>query len=135
VPGGPGADSQPAASNFRLTLTESTNPARVGERHVVYVTVQNIGQQVERQISVRLLLPSEFAADAAQMQPQGEATILGQEIRFSTIAELQPQAERQYIIPLNVNREGQVRVRAELAATGLASPLVVESRPIDIIPQ
>jgi hypothetical protein len=133
--GGAGAAATPAAANIRLTITESTNPARVGERQVAYINVQNAGQQIERQISVRVLLPAEFGPDATQIQPQGEATVLGQEIRFSPIAELQPQAERQYIIPLNVNREGRVSIRAELAAPSLATPLVVESSPIDIIPR
>jgi hypothetical protein len=135
APGGAGAAAAAPASNLRLTVTESTNPVRVGERQVAYITVQNVGQQVERQISVRVLLPPEFAADSAQIQPQGEATMLGQEIRFAAIPELQPQAERQYIIPMNVNREGRSQIRAELAAPSLAAPLVVESRPIDIIPR
>jgi hypothetical protein len=133
--GGPGAISPPSASNLRLTVTESTNPARVGERQIAYVTVQNVGQDVERQVSVRVLLPPEFAADATQIQPQGEATILGQELRFSAISELQPQAERQYIIPMNVNREGRAEIRAELAAPSLSAPLVAESSPIEILPR
>jgi hypothetical protein len=49
--GGPGAISPPTATNFRLRVTESTNPARVGERQIVYVTVQNVGPQVEHQVA------------------------------------------------------------------------------------
>jgi uncharacterized repeat protein (TIGR01451 family) len=135
VAGVPGAEAAPPASNLSLTVSASTNPARVGERQVLYVKVQNVGQQIEKQISVRVFLPPEFAADQAQIQPQGEATVLGQEIRFSTIPELLPQAERQYIIPMNVNREGRVKIRAEMAAPSLAAPLVVESSPIDIVPR
>jgi hypothetical protein len=135
APGGPGAMSPPTASNLRLMVTESTNPARVGERQIAYVTVQNVGQEMERQVSVRVLLPPEFAADATQIQPEGEATVLGQEIRFSAISELQPQAERQYIIPMNVNRAGRAQIRAELAAPNLAAPLIVESSPIEILPR
>jgi hypothetical protein len=132
---GPDGPAAPAGSNLRLTITESTNPARVGERLVVYLTVQNSGQQVERQFSVRMLLPPEFTADAAQIQPHGEASVRGQEIRFPAIAELQPKAERQYVIPVNVNVEGQVRIRAELAAPSLAAPLVSDSNSIEILPR
>jgi uncharacterized repeat protein (TIGR01451 family) len=134
-PGSAAVPGTPAGSNLRLTITESTNPARVGERLVVYLNVQNSGQQAERQVSVRMLLPPELAADAAQIQPQAEASVRGQEIRFSTIAELQPQAERQYVIPVNVNRDGKVTIRAELAAPSLAAPLVLDSNPIEILPR
>jgi hypothetical protein len=134
-PGSPVGPAAPAASNLRLTITESTNPARVGERLVVYLNVQNSGQQVERQVSVRMLLPPELAADAAQIQPQSEASVRGQEIRFSTIPELQPTAERQYVIPVNVNRDGKVTIRAELAAPSLAAPLVLDSNLIEILPR
>jgi hypothetical protein len=134
-PGSPVAPAAPAGSDLRLTITESTNPARVGERLVVYLNVQNNGQQVERQVSVRMLLPPELAADAAQIQPQSEASVRGQEIRFSAIAELQPKAERQYVIPVNVNQVGQVKMRAELAAPSLAAPLVLDSNSIEILPR
>jgi hypothetical protein len=135
-PGGPvGAASPAGPSNLRLTLTESTNPARVGERHIVYVNVQNTGQQPERQISVRVLLPQEMAADPLQIQPQGEASVRGQEIRFAVISELPSQAERQYVIPITPNRAGRVQIRAEMAAPSLAAPVVVESNSIEILPQ
>jgi hypothetical protein len=134
-PGSAVVPGTPTASNLRLTITESTNPARVGERLVVYLTVQNSGPQVERQVSVRMLLPRELAADVGQIQPQGESSVRGQEIRFSTIAELQPQAERQYVIPVNVNRDGKVAIRAELAAPSLTAPLVLDSNSIEILPR
>ena len=133
--GSPVAPAAPTGSNLRLTITESTNPARVGERLVVYLNVQNNGQQVERQVSVRMLLPPELSADAAQIQPQSEASVRGQEIRFSPIAEVQPKAERQYVIPVNVNQVGQVKIRAELAAPSLAAPLVLDSNSIEILPR
>jgi Domain of unknown function DUF11 len=134
--GGPGAGAAAAAAmSLRLAVTESTNPGRVGERQVVYVTLRNNGQQVERQISVRVLLPPELTADAAQIQPQDEASVRGQEIRFTVIPDLQPQVERQYVIPVTPSRAGNVRIRAELTAAGLATPIVVESNPIEILPR
>jgi hypothetical protein len=130
-----GGAPQTGSSNLRLTVTEATNPARVGERQIVYVNVQNTGQQVERQVSVRVLLPQELAADALQIQPQGEASVRGQEIRFAVIPELQPQAERRYAVPVTANRAGRVQIRAEMAGPSLAAPIVVQSNSIEILPQ
>jgi len=137
LPGGAPGTAGPggaAASNLRLTITENKNPARVREKQVVYVNLENTGQQAEQKISVRVLLPQELTPDAAQVQPQSETTILGQEVRFATIAELRPGEKRQYIIPVTPTRAGQVQIRAQIAASSLVTPATVDSNVIEILP-
>jgi len=130
--GTPGAATPPAAANLRLTVAVTKNPARVGEKQLINVIVENAGQQTETQVSMRVLLPQEFTPDATQIQPQSEATVLGNEIRFATITELAPGQQRQYVIPVTPNRTGRVQVRAEVAAMSLAAPKTADSAAIDI---
>jgi hypothetical protein len=82
-----------------------------------------------------VLLPQEMSVVADQIQPEGESQVMGREIRFTPIAELAPQGERQYVVPVNADRAGSVQIRAELAAAGLAQPVVVDSNMIQILPQ
>ena len=134
-PSGPGAAGAPAAGpDLRLTVTESKNPARAGERQVVVVNARNEGLEPAQQVQLRVLFPPEMTPDASQIQPAGEATVLNMDVTFSPIAELAPQAERRYLIPVAVNRTGQVQIRAQLTAAGLASPITVESNVIEILP-
>jgi uncharacterized repeat protein (TIGR01451 family) len=136
LPAGQGGQAPTAApDNVRLTITETQNPARVGTRQVVYLTVRNEGQQVARQVAVRVLLPQEMSVVADQIQPAGDSQVLGREIRFTSITELPPQEERQYVIPISPDRAGSVQIRAEWAAEGLAQPVAVESNTIQILPQ
>jgi hypothetical protein len=72
--------------------------------------------------------------DSTQIQPQNDATILGQEIRFAQIAELRPGEKRQYVIPVTPSRAGQVQIRAQVAASSLATPTTVDSNVIEILP-
>jgi uncharacterized repeat protein (TIGR01451 family) len=129
----PGAVA-PSNSGLRLTISESKNPARAREKQVVYINVENTGQQTENKVAVRVMLPPELTPDAAQIQPPNDATMLGQEIRFSTIAELRPGEKRQYVVPVTPNRAGQVQIRGQIAATSLATPTTVDSNVIEILP-
>jgi len=128
----PGAAAAPAASNLRLTVAVTKNPARVGEKQLINVVLENAGQQAERQVDMRVLLPQEFTLDPTAIQPQSEATVLGNEIRFTRIAELVPGQQRQYVIPVTPNRTGRVQVRAEIAAPSLTPPKSFDSEVIEI---
>lgn len=129
----PGAATVPVANDLRLTITVNKAQTRVGEKQVIYVSVENAGQQTERQVSMRVLLPQQLTPDATQIQPQSDATVLGQEIRFATVAELPPGQPRQYVIPVTPNRTGRVQIRAQVAASSLATPKTVDSAAIDIV--
>jgi hypothetical protein len=120
-------------SDLRLSVGTSANPGRVRERHLVNVVVHNAGEQVERNVNVRVLLPQEFAIDdPTQIQPAGEATVLGQEVRFATIAELKTGDTKQYVIPIRPTRAGRVQISAQIAAGSLSTPKTVTSEPVQI---
>jgi uncharacterized repeat protein (TIGR01451 family) len=130
---GPGGATAPG-NDLQLAVVTNTNPGRVGQKQLVNITISNPGQQIEKQVSMRVLLPQELTVDATQIQPAGEATIYGQEIRFNTIAELAPGQQRQYVIPVTPNRTiSGIQVRAELAGGSLPATKTVESAPIEIL--
>jgi hypothetical protein len=55
------------------------------------------------------------------------------EIRFTTIPELAPGLQREYVIPVTPNRTGRVQVRAQIAATNPASAKTIDSEVIEIV--
>jgi hypothetical protein len=134
TPGTNGAAALAVTTGLKLTISENKNPARLREKQTIYITVENSGQQTETKVNVRAILPPEMTIDAAQIQPQNEATVLGQEVRFATISELRPGDQRRYVIPVTPNRAGQVQVRAQMASSNLTTPTTVDSNVIQILP-
>jgi uncharacterized repeat protein (TIGR01451 family) len=135
-PNAPGAVTPPpalSAANLKLSLRSTANPARVGVAMTLFVFVENAGQQLERGVSLRVLVPQETTPDATLIRPSGTFQIVGQrEIRFDDLGELQPGQRRQIEIPLRVDRPGVVTFWSELNAAGLSKPINTESDPIQI---
>ncbi len=134
LPGGAGLGNAPAAAapKLQVTFAPTPNPARVGEAAQILVTVTNTGQQVERQVALAVLLPAELAPLEAQIQPAGAFIRTGQELRFQAAPELRPNQKLTFTIPVSPTRAGNVAIRAQVAAEGLAAPLGAES-PISIL--
>jgi uncharacterized repeat protein (TIGR01451 family) len=129
-----GAAGPAAASNLRLSITAMPSPTRVRQRTRINVIVQNIGQQPERQIALRLMLPPEMTAVADQIQAPVTSAVLGQEVRFAATAELAPGGQQQFVIPVDVNGEGSVRIWARVDTEGLPTGNTVQSDVITIGP-
>ena len=119
-------------SPIRITVSENKNPTRVGERQIIYVNVQNASQEMKRQVSVRVLLPQEFTADPAQIQPQQGLTVVGQEFRFA-VGELPAQQQFRVTVPVTANRAGSIQVRAAAVAAGMTAPVTADSKLIEIL--
>jgi hypothetical protein len=127
-----GAATPPAADGLRLTISTNTNPARVGQRMLVTVEVDNAGQQVERAVAVRVKQSAELTPDAAQIQAQGEGQVTIDDVRFTPLAELAPGQRKQYLIPYTPNRTGSVQLTAEVA-TGTTIRKSANSDTIEIL--
>ena len=65
-------------------MTVTKNPARVGEKQLINVVRRKTPVNRPSTGWMRVILPQEFTLDATQIQPQSEATVLGQEIRFTS---------------------------------------------------
>ena len=70
--GAAAAGGSPSASNLSLTVGVTKTPAHVGEKLLVNVIIVNVGQQTEKQVSMRVVLPTEFTPDTTQIQPAAE---------------------------------------------------------------
>jgi len=117
--------------DLRLTINVGRNPARVNDMQLITVTVANAGQQTERQVATRIILPPELIPDPAQIQPRSEATVTGNEVRFAPIAEFPAGQQKQYIIPVKPARTGRVQVQGQIAlGQTLSTP--INSEWIDI---
>ena len=91
-----------SASKLEVTMRATANPARVGQPMGLFVYVKNNGTQPERGVSLRLLVPQEMTPDAAQIRPLGTAQVVGKEVNFGNIGDLQPGDEREFELVLSV---------------------------------
>lgn len=128
----PGTATPPAPSGLQLSIAVGRNPARVGEKQIITITVANNGQQNESEVAMRLILPAQLTVDTTQIQPQTEAQVFGQEIRFNPVADFPAGNQKQYIIPVTPNSIGQAQITAQLAAKSLGQPSTVNSELITI---
>jgi len=132
-----GADVVPEGlpAGLKLSIVVTSNPAKVGERTVVYVTVENGGQKTETNVAMRLLFPPEFTPDQAQIQSPVDYKLVGREIQFRPMAEFRPGEKQKFVIPVSVNRDGKVRIWGQLKADQLGQPLDKQSNEIEILPR
>jgi hypothetical protein len=132
-PGGLTPPPQLSAEGLRLTLRTSANPGRVGTPMSLYVFVENLGQQIQRGVAVRIQLPKEATADTARIVPPGAFEMVGQlEVRFANVGEIGPGERRDFEIPLVSSTPGVVTFTAQVSAVGMDQPIVRESDPVQI---
>lgn len=118
---------------LQLSLRTSPGPARVGAPMSLYVFVENIGQQVQQGVSLRVQLPKGATADTARIVPPGGFEAVGQlEIRFPNVGDIGPGQRREFEIPLTSNTPGVVTFTALVSAAGMNQPIVKESDPVQI---
>ena len=132
--GQPSNTSAGASNLLRPTITVMPSPTRVRRRTRITVTVANTGQQAERQVVLRLRLPPEMTPVADQIQSSVASAVDGLEVRFAPIAEMAPGERRQFVIPVDANGEGAVRIWARVDAAGQTDASTVQSDVIRIGP-
>jgi uncharacterized repeat protein (TIGR01451 family) len=131
----PVAPPPATTTNVSLSIVESSVSTRVGERMTIFVRAENTGSQTARDVAVRVLVPQEMTPDATKIQPQGSFQIVGQrEIRFTPLTALAPAARQEFVIAVNVDQTGVVNFWGQVVADGMARPVDVQSKPIEILP-
>ncbi|MEX2168176.1 MAG: hypothetical protein WD851_02610 [Pirellulales bacterium] len=133
-PGPGGATAGPA--NLRLTLLENANSAKVGFPAQLFVIVDNTGVSPERQVAVRVFVPTNFTVDTTAIQPRGNFQVVnrpdGLELQFTPIAELRANEQQRYMIPLTPARAGVAVVTAQVQSQSVTEP-ISKQREITII--
>ncbi len=127
----PALPSQP----LKLTIRTSANPGRVGTPLSLFIFVENLGQQPQRDVSLRVQLPTGAVPDANRISPPGAFEFVGQqEIRFDRVGDIPAGQRREFEIPLTSSTPGIATFTALVNATGMTQPIVAESTPIQIEP-
>jgi hypothetical protein len=122
-----------AASGLRITISESADPARSGQRLLIYVDVQNAGSQTIGPVQLAVILPPELTPDLTQIQPQGQVTVQGRLLAFPPLAELAAQDSRRFVIPVTAATPGDVTVYASAQATDASgASSLTNAQPITI---
>jgi hypothetical protein len=120
---------------LKLTIRTSANPGRVGTPLSLFVFIENPGQQLQRDVSLRIQLPTGAIPDTNRIRPPGAFEFVGQqEIRFDRIGEIAPGDRQEFEIPLTSSTPGVATFVAQVVATGMTQPIVAESTPIQIEP-
>lgn len=121
------------SENLKLTIRTSANPGRVGTPMSLFVFIENVGQQTERDVTLRVQLPPGTRPDAAQIRPPGAFEFVGQlEVRFNQVGDVGPGERRDFEIPLTASNPGIATFSALTSAAGMSTPLVRESDPVQI---
>ena len=128
LPPRPGAAAA-AATGLQVRFAPTPNPARVNETAQIQITVDNTGQQIERQVVLRVLLPSDLVPIDSQIQPPATLipTANGTELRFQPVGELPPNQRLPYTIAVQPKQKGTPRILAQLAAASLQAAIPAES--------
>jgi hypothetical protein len=126
--GGPGG-AQAATPTLQIKFAPTPNPARVNETAQILITVDNTGQQVERQVALRVLLPADLVPIESQIQPPATLipTANGTELRFQAFGELPPNQRLSYTIAVKPSQKGTARILAQLAAASQQAAIPAES--------
>lgn len=133
--GGGGVTPAPAlpTQNLRVTLQSTANPARVGAPASLFVFVENVGQNIEQAVALRVQMPPEAPPIAAQIKPAGSSEMYGAlEVRFNDVGNLAPGERREFEIPYTPTAARVVTFNAQVTSASMTQPANTESNPIQI---
>jgi hypothetical protein len=109
---------------YRLNVTPRDNPVEVGGRTTYLIEVVNQGSLEGRQVQVMATVPQQMRI----LDAKGPAahTSDGQKITFVPLDGLRPQQAWSYAIDVQAIAAGDARLQAELRASTLGEPVVVQ---------
>jgi uncharacterized repeat protein (TIGR01451 family) len=129
-------DAAPAATGTLSVQTLFFNrPARAGSRATCQITVANTSEAPDEQVQLRVIFPAELKPDvqAVQPPPNVEAQLVGNELRFTPIAQLRGGEKQPFLIPMNVIEPGVVEVVAQAVSTRGPLPGVSKTESLEIL--
>lgn len=106
----PGTGTSPLS----VSVTSQVNPAQVGNPSLITVFLKNIGQTVQRNVQVQVMLPPAITPNMPAIQPP-QVRNMGQGVlEFAPIAEIRPgeQTPVSFLIPFEATGAGQVSIQA-----------------------
>lgn len=104
-----------------VELTDNTDPVQVGNETVYTIRVSNQGSADQNDVNIVATLPAQLAAVKVS-----SGDIQGNTVRFPAVARLAPKQSLKYQITAKGASAGDARMRVELRASELQSPVIEE---------
>ena len=112
------------APNLDLQIAEFGDPVRVGQRATYMITITNNGQASDRAVVLEVAFAPEMTPDVNRinqtLRTQAiQASVQGQTLRFSPIAEIRKDEPIVLTLSFNVNRVGVAKLVARVTSENL----------------
>ncbi|MBX3425142.1 MAG: hypothetical protein KF688_05630 [Pirellulales bacterium] len=123
-PGGGGA--APGAGSLRIRVAPTAAEVRAGTRTTVFVYVENASQASDRDVQVRIQVPTSLTIDPNAIQGPSGATprLLGNEIQFAAVNEIRPAESFTYMITVTATQAGFPEIVAQAASRSTPAPVL-----------
>lgn len=117
-----------APGTLRMTVADLSDPVPKGQGLTYVVSVTNVGDRADRNLTLRVVVPPELTAVRLQTTgPQGVQSIEGSIVRFNPAPNLLPGETIVYRVRVQTKQAGEVRLKAELTSQNVRDPLTVET--------
>ena len=122
------AAAAPTASNLSLGVTDRYDPITVGKEETYDIEVVNSGQTPDTQVTLLVQVPQQMVP--VQLQTVGPALdggrvgyeIVGQNIRFQPVGQLDPGQKLNYRVRTRTVSPGEVELRAQVSSQNVRQP-------------
>ena len=109
-----------------LSVADRRDPILTGKEQIYEIQVTNRGRTPARDVQIVATVPSEMSPLPSVPSDPFKYRIDGQTVRFNTIREIPVGRTINLQFRARADREGEVRARVQLGATGLSPPLAAE---------
>jgi uncharacterized repeat protein (TIGR01451 family) len=132
--GGGSAIGPDLDGTLRLAIVAFSDPVRASQRATYQILVKNRAQTPELQVQLRVVFPPELAPDVAAITNSANvrSSMVGNELRFDPIAQVRPDEDLEFLIPVDVLKPGVVNIVAQLASQAVTTP-VEKTQRVEII--
>jgi uncharacterized repeat protein (TIGR01451 family) len=113
---------------LNVCIVDMEDPICVGEMTSYRITVVNQGSEPDRNVRVTVRFPAEIAPVSAMGASPGQ--VAGQTVTFAPLAMLNPRQTVEYRIDGRAKSQGDARVKVELVADSISTPIVEEESTI-----
>lgn len=119
-------EMQAGAGNLSVSITDRRDPVFSGREATYEVRVSNRAATSDRNVRLTVVAPDGMTPlPGGTVGPEG-STIVGSRIEFAPIGEIPPNETRTYQVRLRADRQGTVRVQAQVTSQGHPTPVTAE---------
>jgi hypothetical protein len=131
---GTGGGAPAAPAPLRIRVESRANPVQAGASTVCQITLQNVTNQLDEQVELRIKFPPQVAPNLSQAQgpPTVQVELLDGIVRFTPLAALRAGEVVNYLVPISANQAGVAEIVAEVQSRNVAAGRVQEVYNLEI---